>query len=139
MASFGLALSKRKVHSGAAQLAEATARDFGIWVGHTRHHATDACLDDCFGAGSGATGVAAGFEIDVERRATRIFSGVFESDNFRVAAAVVRVETFADDASIFYEHGADKWIGMGEGLAAAREFECAVDPAGIDLVDGLVE
>ena len=100
-------------------MSKAATRDFGIWVGHTRNHATDACLDYCFGARAGAAGVAAGFEIDVERRAARIFSGIFEGDNFRVAAAVVGVETFGDDASIFHEHGADERIWMGERCASA--------------------
>ncbi len=73
-----------------------------------------------FGAGAGASSVAARFERDVHGRALRALSGLAQRDNFGVIAAVVDVKTFADYAAGFYDHRANRWVGMGQADAAAR-------------------
>jgi hypothetical protein len=89
--------------------------------------------NDGLGAGAGAAGGAAGLERDVERRAACIFASFLEGDDFGVVAIVVDMKTFADDAIIFYEYGADDGVGMRERDAAKRQRECAhhVDAVGV--------
>jgi hypothetical protein len=42
-----------------------------------------------------------------------------------VIAAIVRVESFADYATIFYQDGADHGIRMRERDTALRQIQCA--------------
>ena len=107
--------------SCAAELREASACDGGVWVWHRGYDSLNSCSDDCVCAGASAARGAAGFEGEVEGCAARFLTGFFKGDDFGMVAAIVVVETFADDAVIFDDDAADAGVGVGEGGAALGE------------------
>ena len=62
--------------SGGAQLLETFSRDQRVGVFHAADDARDSGGDDGVGAGTGASGVRAGFQIEVERVAARQRAGL---------------------------------------------------------------
>ena len=128
---FGLAQAGADFDSSGAQLLEAAASHRRVRVGHRRHDARDACGDQRLRAWPGAAGVAARLQVDVERCAARGFACGFERDDFRVAHAVVGVESFADDAAVAHEDRADHRVGACERDAASRQLERAVHEDGV--------
>ena len=65
-------------------------------------------------------------EIDVQRAAAGLLSGLFEGEHFRVLHAIVGVNTGAHDAaSCVHNHCADVGIGRGQSQALARQLERA--------------
>ena len=66
--------------------------------------------------------MGAGFEIDVEGRASRLGAGLFDRQNLRVLYAVVGVEAAAYDfAMIVDDDCAYAWVGRSQGDAFPRQ------------------
>ena len=102
---------------------------FGSAIAATTR-ATPAAINACV-HGPGAAGVAARLQVDVERCASRGFACGFKSDDFRVAHAVIRVESFAHDASVAHKNRADQRVGACERDATSRQLERAVHKDGV--------
>ena len=101
-ASFSLRASASQrpfVHfdAAAAQLGEAAAADQRIGIAHGSDDALHAGRDDRVGAGTGASNVRAGFQVQIERGAARTLAGLFQRQHLGVLQAVVSVEAAADD------------------------------------------
>ena len=110
---------------------EAAAFRRGIRILHRSNDALDARGDDRFGAWTGAAGVIARFERDVERRALRFCSGGFERDDFRVIALLVLMKSLTDDFAVAHNDATDRRIRAGEADAFAREVERVVHEANV--------
>lgn len=87
--------------SGLAQALNAAAGDAGVGVYHADNDVGDACFDDGFGAGGGASVVVTGFEVDVEGCAVGLGACGFEGEDFGVGLTGLGVVAFADDLSCF--------------------------------------
>src|SRR5215475_14423379 len=109
---------------------QAFAVHFGIGVLHCGDDSSHAGVDKRFGAGgSPAPGgtVGAGFEVGVDRGASRCGSCLFEGDDLRVPDAVIGIEAFADDAAVLYDDATDHHSGAGQACASFRQFQRAPD------------
>jgi hypothetical protein len=123
---FGFPQAGADFDSSRAQLFEAAASHRRVRVRHCRHDARDACCNQRLRAWPGASRVAAGLQVDVKRCASRRFARSFESDDFRVAHAVISMKTFTHDAPAAYKDRAHQRVGACERVATRRQLERAV-------------
>src|SRR5258707_87510 len=86
-----------------------------------------------------ASGVIAGFEIDVECCAPRFFACRFQGDNFGVIAPIVLMKAFADNFAVADDHAADQRIWAGESNSFACQRKRVLQEANVVFVHGLVE
>jgi hypothetical protein len=118
------------------------AGDGGVGIDGGGDDAGEAGLDERIGAGRRAAGDVAGLEGDVGRAAAnaigRVLLRLFEGDDLRVVEEVVLVPALANDlAGAVENHAADGGVGRGDADAAPREFEGALHPVEVLVVDGV--
>ena len=91
---------------------------------HGRNHARDSGGDHGVSTRSGAALVRAWFEIDVKRSTPSFFSGLFESEDFRVFNTLVSVGASANDGSGFiHDDSTNAGIGRSQTDASPGQVE----------------
>src|SRR5580692_8223794 len=105
-------------HTGFTQNLKSTAGDPWVGVLHGGDDFRYTGGDDGFGARAGAATMRTGFQIDVERRASRLLARLIESNDFSVLHTSISVEPAADYLAIAHKHGANH--GIGTGLRSAQ-------------------
>src|SRR5204862_6926851 len=86
-----------------AQALESAAGIDRIRIIHRRNDTLNSCGDNRFRAGPRASGVIARFESNVKRRATRLLTGRFQRDDFRMVAPFVLMKTFANNLAFAHD------------------------------------
>ncbi len=80
--------------------------------------------DHRIGAGTGASGMRAGFEIEIQRCAARAVAGLFERQHLGMLQPVVGMGAAANDLALRVDnHRADTRIGRGQRDSASRQLQ----------------
>jgi hypothetical protein len=113
------------LHPGAPQRRDPAAVDVRVGVERRHHDARYTALQDSLDARWRSPVVRAGFEGNVERRATRRTTGCVERDDLRVGLSAAFVVALADDRAVAHDHRPHHRIGRGLPGRAPRQVERA--------------
>jgi hypothetical protein len=116
--------------TGGAKKFEAGATYKWIWIFDASHDSADLSFDNGFGARTRSASMRAGFEIQIQRSAARLFSRLFECNCFSVTDSIVSMEALAHDLTfaIYYDR-ANIWIGGRQSKSLPRQFKGAAKKA----------
>ena len=92
-----------------------------VRVFHRRDDTVNSRGDNRFRARPGTSGVIAGFERDIERRAARLLLGRFQRDDFRMVAPLVLMKTLANNLALANDDATHHGIRAGEAGAFAGQ------------------
>jgi hypothetical protein len=113
-------------NTGFRKARESTSCDQRIGIRHRTDHACDAGLNDRIGAWACAAGMAAGFEVDVQRAALSAFSGGFNGKDLAVLLARISMEAIPRDLAVLVQYDRpDARIRRCQRDTLAREFKSA--------------
>ena len=105
------------------QQLHALTGDFFVWVKAADDHAGDFMLQDSLGTGGRAPVMAAWLQRDIQGSACCALCPGGQGAAFGVGAAALGVPTFADDASLADENGADHWIWADAASAPVSQLQ----------------
>ena len=120
----GLEDSNLDFDSGGTKFFETFSGNLGIGIFHAADDARDSSGDDRVGAGSGASSVRAGLQIEVESVAARRRPRLLNGQYLGVLPVGIDVAAAADNApALVHDHRAHHGIGRGQSQAALGQLD----------------